>query len=84
MADSENGFEKFCAQPIEVITKEGFTIYCRANNVFFWRDGTVQSAEYECLFDYKYDAECWKNKAFEKYPNHQWEVVELEALWRFK
>lgn len=79
----KNGFENFCAEKQEVVTNSGFTIYCRANNVFFWRDETLRS-EYECLFDYKYDAECWKKKAEQKYPRYQWQVVELEALWRVK
>lgn len=83
MGESENGFEQYCAEKQEVITNSGFTIYCRANKVFYWTDGTVHS-DYECLFDYIYDAGCRKEIAIQKYPDHQWELVELEALWRFK
>lgn len=83
MVDSQKDFENFCAQPTDVITNSGFAVYCQTHKVFYWRDGSIHS-EYEYLFDYKYDAGCWKEIAAHIRPNYQWEVVEIEAFWRFK
>lgn len=67
----------------ESVVQTGFAIYCPTNNLFFWRDGSVESC-YEQLYDYKYDASCYCEIAKKTHLNFQWQVVEIEMIRKIK